>query len=619
MGVYKFTQLCNNRPMPQNHYLQRQTNRAAQTNPSIIKQITIKYIPSLDQIYIAPNMIQDETLKEFGARPIPQSRTKGPLNQPQFTHQIPAFYPTLELMSKYGINFQLHSDSDSDSDPDTQTYIQTQLRQQKLSQYLQHADTLTRTPQQISQEQWDKPLPHQKVGVGFLVSRPRAILTFTPGLGKSATSIIAADVTQSRRILVIAPLTLHGTWRYEIKKWSSQPNSPNTQSTEANPRWTITNPERIEKQMMYKPPEPNQPTTAYDLIIIDESVLYKNPQSQRTNNLQKLISNHKPKHAWMLSGAPIKAFADDLFGQLQVLMPHVFTSYWRFARQWCILQDTPWGTKIVGNKNPKLLQEYLVDIMLTRTPDQLLDHNLDQLPFPGLNLETIYVEPTDKQHKIIEELNLTANLVTDDHVNPIKITAAISLLTRISQAISSPTTLNISQQSAKTQTALSLLETLQGPTIVWFQYTKALDNFVDQATKLKYKVRSIQGSTPHDQRQKAIDAFQNNELDVIAIQLDTGRYGLSLTAARNVIYHDRSFDLDAWIQSTHRVRRLSSTHEATGYVLHSGYTDFLIDKIIKYKVASLAQLDMTDILDVTYRTSSSVPKAKTAMGRAKKK
>jgi hypothetical protein len=49
---------------------------------------------------------------------------------------------------------------------------------------------------------------------------------------------------------------------------------------------------------------------------------------------------------------------------------------------------------------------------------------------------------------------------------------------------------------------------------------------------------------------------------------------------------------------------LSSKWEATGYVLHGGFTDFLIDKIIREKIGSLAQLSMTDIIEATLRTTS---------------
>src|SRR5271166_5285830 len=58
---------------------------------------------------------------------------------------------------------------------------------------------------------------HQRAGVGFLRSHPRAALLDDPGLGKSATALLAA----TEPILVTAPAAIidGGVWDDEIAKW----------------------------------------------------------------------------------------------------------------------------------------------------------------------------------------------------------------------------------------------------------------------------------------------------------------------------------------------------------------------------------------------------------------
>lgn len=524
------------------------------------------------RLVLKPRLVDKASMKAYGFNV--NLRQKNVYDLPQRTAD-------LELLQAEGM--QIHVDEDAEAEFERWT------KRSDIAAMLLEAHTYEGKPNHPS---WQTFMDHQRVGTIFLASRSRAILGLSPGLGKSATAIVAADILKDKikRVLVVTPLTLLGTWKYEINKWSERKDvfvaRGAFSKADNNATWTVTNPESVfelskDGQRRIRSCYAND---EWDLILLDESLLYKNRKALRAKMLKQLGLN--TAYMWMLSGNPMTKFADDLWAQLNMLSPKDFSSYWRFAKQWCILEETPWGMKVVANKNPKRLRWYLRDVLLTRTFEDVPNA-------PELALETVHVDLDSDQEELIKEINTTASYVTTDG-QKVDITAAIAVLKRVSQTVSNPASLKASGTSAKTSTALQLLETSKLPAIVWFEYVESLKSFSALASRT-YRVGHIYGEVPNKQRQANIDDFQSGKLDILCCQLSAGKYGLSLTKAHTVIFHDRSFSTDDWVQSTHRVRRLSSEHVATGYILHGGYTDDLVDEILAGNIRSLSQLSMTDI------------------------
>lgn len=69
--------------------------------------------------------------------------------------------------------------------------------------------------------------PYQRVGVDFILRQGRSILADEPGLGKTATAIVAIEASPSNRnVLVVCPNSLTGWWREEKLRWSDLPVPP---------------------------------------------------------------------------------------------------------------------------------------------------------------------------------------------------------------------------------------------------------------------------------------------------------------------------------------------------------------------------------------------------------
>ena len=69
---------------------------------------------------------------------------------------------------------------------------------------------------------WSTLKSFQQEAVEYLFCNPHAaaLLGLSPGLGKSAATIVTADLLEAKRILVLAPVSLTFNWEREFRLWS---------------------------------------------------------------------------------------------------------------------------------------------------------------------------------------------------------------------------------------------------------------------------------------------------------------------------------------------------------------------------------------------------------------
>ena len=94
---------------------------------------------------------------------------------------------------------------------------------------------------------------------------------------------------------------------------------------------------------------------------------------------------------------------------------------------------------------------------------------------------------------------------------------------------------------------MSVVEELQGKAIIWASYTHDIQQIAD-ALRDRFGPQSVAtyyGETPQDERQEIIKKFQDPDdlLQFFVGQPRTGGYGITLTAAKTVVYYSNNYDL----------------------------------------------------------------------------
>tara|TARA_R110000803_G_scaffold106572_1_gene174662 strand:- start:819 stop:1361 length:543 start_codon:yes stop_codon:yes gene_type:complete len=128
---------------------------------------------------------------------------------------------------------------------------------------------------------------------------------------------------------------------------------------------------------------------------------------------------------------------------------------------------------------------------------------------------------------------------------------------------------------------LNVLDEVEGKVIIWANYIYDIEHIVS-AIKKKYGLESVvqyYGAISSDERQKTIDRFQDPDSDArfFVGNPQTGGYGITLTAANNVIYYSNGYDLEKRLQSEDRAHRIGQKKSVT-------YVDLIAPKTIDEKI-----------------------------------
>lgn len=420
-------------------------------------------------------------------------------------------------------------------------------------------------------------LEHQKMGAGFLIHRSRAMLVLSPGLGKTLTAITAANFLGLERVLVIAPLTLLSVWEEELSKWSPGTRARRlVDGLDNRPGWFLANPESLLSEKVMGMAAEHR----WHALILDESILYKNRRTARSNNVAKIAK--RTPIVWALTGSPVTKFLDDFFRPLQVLEPTTFTSYWRFTDYYCIKSESVWGTRIVGNQPgaEQRLRDDLEDFCLFQHMDAL-----PEIEVPDWDRTTVQVRLSAKHSIGYRQLREDLRLSLPD--GDLSVSSKLELTLRLLQMTTSPALLGGEHLPGKLDALVELIEERwPEPCIVWVNFRKTGIWVEKELQRREIPCGLINGDTSASTRQQLRRQFQDGDLKVLVMNLQTGKFGLSFPAVP-MFYLERTFDRDAFVQSMHRNRRLTTTTPPRITVLEavldngSPTIDRLVDQVLE--------------------------------------
>lgn len=434
-------------------------------------------------------------------------------------------------------------------------------------------------------------LGYQSRAVDYLLSSPHhgSLLALSPGLGKTLVAMTYAWALGAKRVLVISPLSLVDNWISELKKWFGISGTKCHGKPPSETGWTVTNYDTPARRS-------EEYEQDWDLVICDESILLKNHTTKRWRVVRNIF--RKAKKGLLLSGLPTSRYADDLYGQLALLSPESWTSYWRFAHQYCYVVDSRWGTQISGTRTDRNLQKELRDFYYVVNQKDVLD-------LPKLRFETLKVSLLPEQARFYDDLVRRFVAQLDDETAPMTVTNRLTQLIRLQQCVSTPRNFGPEWpiESGKLSLLLELLDLkyLPLPTIVWTHWQET-NNVLAQFLKSQFsndlRVARLT-SENSSQAGDVVSAFQKGQTDVLLMALSVGKYGHTLTRANSMVYYDKSWDADAYFQSVSRVHRLGLDHPtAVISLLCPGTVDEIVESNLTGKAVSIAHISNFDLAEL---------------------
>ena len=410
-----------------------------------------------------------------------------------------------------------------------------------------------------------QPYPYQLKGIARGLELKRFMNCDEPGLGKTLQSIATINLANAFPCLVICPSSLKINWQREWEKFTDKKAMVLTDKVRDT--WTffyqtgmhqvfIVNYESLKKYFVQRikkaegwtlrDVEFRNSINLFKSVIIDESHRCKSASTQQAKFCKGICTGKE----WVieLTGTPVVNRPKDLIPQLAILnRMDDFGGYKPFVNRYCSGQREASNLKEL-NFN---LWKYCMfrrekSLVLTDLPDKIRQVNTCEI--------------TNRKEYMDAERDLIMYLQKYKDADDEKIEKALrgEVMVRI----------NILRQISARGKVRDVIEFVKdfrenGKKIILFC---SLHEVVDQLKRYFPTAVSVTGRDSQDEKQRAVDSFQNNpKADIIICSIKAAGVGLTLTASSNVAFVEFPWTYADCCQCEDRAHRIGQKDSFTCY------------------------------------------------------
>ena len=330
-----------------------------------------------------------------------------------------------------------------------------------------------------------------------------------------------------------------------------------------------------------------------NIMVIDESTTIKNPKAKRTKNILSLRWRARKRR--ILTGSPVTKSPLDLYTQCAFLDPALlgFKSYYAFRNRYCTFDEVyvARGEAIMvpdGYTNLEELEEKLKLFSTRVTKDECLD-------IPDKIYQKREVVISGDQRRVYDRLRREALAKFENET--ISVHNQLTEILRLHQVangyVKSDDGEILEFNNEKLKALLEILEETDQKVIIYATYVHNINEII-AALNDKYgteSVVSIYGETEQQDRMLAVDRFQkDSKCRFLVGNPSTAGYGLTLTAAKYVIYYSNNYNLEVRLQSEDRAHRIGQTKNVVYIdIMAKDTIDEKIVRALKRKIQLSAQ------------------------------
>lgn len=417
--------------------------------------------------------------------------------------------------------------------------------------------------------QYDFPCPpnwtamrHQIRIADFLIRNRRGYCLAGTGTGKTASVLWAVDylwqLGHIKRVLVCCPLSVMlDAWgptvpklfftRHAVATIRGAPEKKRRLAT-SDTFIHVINPDALEgvhTELM---------NNNYDAIVIDESTMIKNKQTNRWALMKPLVD--KATWAWQLTGTPCPQGPLDAYGQLAMFNRfevvdgrHMSFRYWQIATQ-IQLNKFKWVNK---HDWQQTVARYMWPAIRINTRDCIdLPPRTDNRRWIAL---TKYQEAAIKALIKDQNIRLGGKEVTAPNRAVLMNKLAQICCGAVLDKDGEPVEL---QPTRRLEECNYIMGQAEGKVLIFVPFRAAVQTVAEYLRKQGWKVATVDGSTPVGQRQAIFDKLQvpgREDIDGLVAVPQCMSHGVTLTEADNVIWYAPAPSNEVYLQANARMER----------------------------------------------------------------
>ena len=433
-----------------------------------------------------------------------------------------------------------------------------------------------------------EPKPHQLLICNLATMHNRGYCFADMGMGKTASFIWAAAYLSQlglvNRILVVCPkVVMRAAWMHELAMLLPYDTvaildgsaAARKRKMDKHAKWDIVNYDGVEvlhEQLALRD---------YDLIIVDESTMIKNPSTKRWQHLDKVTS--RSQRVWLLTASPTPQGPMDAFGQLRLLSPEsVPRDYYAFRNMVMRMGRPGFETRSGKKVPPEWVAKDDANDILKRffIPALRLDKRdwaKDLPPVCDMYLEVPLSTEQDAAltalKKQVIKLAVESEEVAGAIINKIYQISSGCVYTHDDTGVRGVVEYDM---HPKVDAVIELIEEAKarhvggfvgGKTLIYVSHRHVCD-YLTRCLESKYRVGKVVGGS--SDRSDILRAFETtDEYEVIVAVSSAMSHGVTAIAANTMIWFTPAPSTEVFIQAGERTDRIGQKQDGRRYYLFS--------------------------------------------------
>ena len=395
------------------------------------------------------------------------------------------------------------------------------------------------------------------------------------GLGKTLQAI--AILKETKNSIVIVPKSLLYSWEEEIKKFA-----PNLKyyiyyglNREFQDGILITTYGTLRSDIK------KIKDKKFEMAILDEAQHIKNISSK----IHKAVMLIDAKYKFALSGTPIENSLSELYSLFRFINSGMFKSFDDFKNKYLIPIEEKKDIEMINE-----LKSKISPFILRRLKSEVLD----ELPPKQENIILVDMNPKHKE-LYQEKKEYYKNIILENMQNGFNKNKMVifQALMKLRQIASIPEIEDENIISSKLEVMFEQLEDIisnKHKVLIFTNFLFSIDLIVNEAQKRGFSYVSMSGNSTN--RQKIVDKFLNEDIDMFIMTLKTGGVGLNLTKADYVFIFEPWWNVASENQAIDRVYRIGQENRVFSYKL-------ITKNSIEEKILKLQEIkkDISNIVD----------------------
>jgi SWI/SNF-related matrix-associated actin-dependent regulator 1 of chromatin subfamily A len=438
-------------------------------------------------------------------------------------------------------------------------------------------------------------LQYQKDGVEQILRFGDVLLSDHCGAGKSAQVVEAAKRLNVKSVLILCPASLRSNWIREFNKWWTDcPLIPLPIFTGKDQIPESANLLTCSYELAAKHSTLSQLITRrFDLLVMDEShTALRNPESKKC---QAVLTHIWPlaKKRIAVTGTPMpNGRAIEVQPLFAAIAPQIFGNFAAYTKRYCYGVETDYGLRYLGSKNlPELGRIAREHFMIRRSKEE----TLGQLP------------PLVRQEVPLAIPPATVKRWLKKHCPDFDPAIVNSLIRRIEAG--EPLALPSDGPVSTARRQIGVLKAgpsadfigdllAEGPNssaVVFAHHKEVISQLAENFDRKGISFVLVDGSTPPEVRQAAVDAFQAGKVTIFLASILAANTGITLTRSSTVVIVEPDWVPTNNEQAEGRCHRMTQTSLTRVFylVVPDSLDDAVTTAVVKKQKNIAKALDVT--------------------------